>query len=583
MAKVKKVIKNNIKFQNVDNAAKEEKIEEKKYDGSDRLIWNLLIVLISVTPLLFHIYLNRLISPKIAVPVYYYTNFTTDSFSSYKFIFILVMTGLIFILFLYDLLFNRKNIKINVQNISLYCLMCFSLLSVLLSKYKYFSIFGLPERREGLLTFFACLLITFITANIKIKGNKFYYLIYALIPITVVNLVFGILYISGVKVLNDPAFVRFLIGSGQYAGGQMQIASTSYFVGTLSHGNYISGMASILYTVFLVYSLWGKNKFAKAISFIMSIFAAMMVFTSLSMSGMVTIIFSLILIAGVILYGKQRLKNIEILSLNLLTLIISFILLNKINPDVSKQLIDEPIAYLLVVGLAIVAIAVFAAIKYPDVIFKKYKIYTVLVVVLFIVSTGLLSGRIEQRFTYEVDRINTAKIISQLQEDELNLPQPGISMGTGRFYIWKQTIQLILQKPIIGYGFDTLAFEYPQYDPAKIPALIDGKTIVDKPHNMFLEIAYSMGIPALLILIVVIVSYIVKFFKRFSADFSDENVMDLSIFLGFMAFLLQAMFNDANIGYQLFFWIFLGIGLSRLSETKIFTLKNNQSELKMIE
>lgn len=563
--KIRKTVDKEMKKNN--SVLAEESLDNQK---TDSFLMYLIIIILGATPLLFGVYVSHFISPAIDMPINYYTNFVTDTFSSYKFFFLLFMTSVTFALFIYSVYVGKKTIKSNLSNILLYIMMCFALLSIIVSEYKYFSLFGIPERREGLFTILACLLLAFIANNIKSSNKSLRYMVYALIPVTIINAVFGVLYIAGVKVLSNPTFAKFMLAFANTSGGTLQIAGTSYFIGTLSHGNYTSGMGSILYSIFLVLALWAKDSMIKYACFILSIVSGIIVFSSLSLSGMVTILFTVILISGIILIFNQKLFRIKILAMNIVIMAVVFIVLNFVNSDVSKELINELLAYILVGGLALLAFAVIIMIKYPQYVFHKYKYYTLAICIILLTGVILSYPKIGQRFEYELDRINTEKIIAQTQQDEFNLPEPGLSLGTGRFYIWKQTIKLIAEKPLTGYGWDTLSFKFPQNDPAKIVGFYEETTIVDKPHNMYLEVAYSMGIPSLVILLSLMVIYIMRFIKKISNKNLDMYPFNLAIFIGFLAFSIQALFNDANIGYQQFFFIFLGLGLSQVSDIRIF-------------
>jgi len=85
--------------------------------------------------------------------------------------------------------------------------------------------------------------------------------------------------------------------------------------------------------------------------------------------------------------------------------------------------------------------------------------------------------------------------------DGVYLPASGRTAGSSRGYIWSETLDLIKQKPLTGYGQDTLAYYFPQNDIKKVAGIGSYNLLITKPHNAYLGIAYGSGIPALLALL----------------------------------------------------------------------------------
>lgn len=71
---------------------------------------------------------------------------------------------------------------------------------------------------------------------------------------------------------------------------------------------------------------------------------------------------------------------------------------------------------------------------------------------------------------------------------------------TQRGYIWNRTIPMMLKKPIFGFGADTYTANFPQGDLMYKQLIFHNHTvIVDKPHNMFLNIALNFGLLGLIL------------------------------------------------------------------------------------
>ena len=70
----------------------------------------------------------------------------------------------------------------------------------------------------------------------------------------------------------------------------------------------------------------------------------------------------------------------------------------------------------------------------------------------------------------------------------------------GRIEIWKMTLNLIAKKPMLGCGPDNLKkglFISCKYEAVKF--YLRTHTVVDKAHNEYLNIAATIGVPALIL------------------------------------------------------------------------------------
>ena len=64
--------------------------------------------------------------------------------------------------------------------------------------------------------------------------------------------------------------------------------------------------------------------------------------------------------------------------------------------------------------------------------------------------------------------------------------------GSGRGYIWTRSLQMVSQTIFLGHGPDTFALFFPNYDPYKV-FYSQPQTLIDKPHNMYLQIWLNLG------------------------------------------------------------------------------------------
>lgn len=71
---------------------------------------------------------------------------------------------------------------------------------------------------------------------------------------------------------------------------------------------------------------------------------------------------------------------------------------------------------------------------------------------------------------------------------------------SNRGYIWNRTLSAIVSKPIFGYGTDTFVLNFPQVDLLSKNRTFDlYNVIVDKPHNIYMQLAINFGLVGLLL------------------------------------------------------------------------------------
>jgi len=136
-------------------------------------------------------------------------------------------------------------------------------------------------------------------------------------------------------------------------------------------------------------------------------------------------------------------------------------------------------------------------------------------------------------------------------------------LGSARGFIWSRSIPLLQNSIILGYGPDTFAINFPQRDYiGKIRAYGTARMIVDKPHNMYLQIALNTGILSLIAFLTICGAYITESIRLYfkNQDNSFACLTGTGIFLGICGYLAAAVFNDSTVGIASVFWILLGLG-----------------------
>ncbi|WDC84980.1 O-antigen ligase family protein [Caloramator sp. mosi_1] len=132
--------------------------------------------------------------------------------------------------------------------------------------------------------------------------------------------------------------------------------------------------------------------------------------------------------------------------------------------------------------------------------------------------------------------------------------------------------------PLFGTGIDTFMIFFPQNDVlGKLRFLYDPYIIVDKPHNLYLQISQQMGLLFFFVFVILVAGYIIQSIKiYFNAYFYKEiEVYGLGIFLGVIGYLSAALFNDSIVSVAPIFWILYGVGIG-LNNAISFQNKNKK-------
>ncbi|WP_168190052.1 O-antigen ligase family protein [Caloramator sp. E03] len=133
--------------------------------------------------------------------------------------------------------------------------------------------------------------------------------------------------------------------------------------------------------------------------------------------------------------------------------------------------------------------------------------------------------------------------------------------GSSRIFIWKRALKLIQKSPFIGYGPDTFDLVFMSNYRNDVKKYI-GNIIIDKAHNEYLQIAVTLGIPALFIYLFFLFTILYKAFKN-----TKKNILIIPLLCSIIGYLIQAFFNISVVSVSPVFWAFLGILYNFTSST----------------
>lgn len=129
-------------------------------------------------------------------------------------------------------------------------------------------------------------------------------------------------------------------------------------------------------------------------------------------------------------------------------------------------------------------------------------------------------------------------------------------LGTGRVYIWLNTVLMLKDCLFKGYGAGEYVFYYPHGD---IIGSLNTHGVVPlittKPHCMYLQIFISYGLPAL-VAFICFAALILKRGITAPIPYGKESIIALCT--GMICFLISGAINDSNCTFGIWFWVMAG-------------------------
>ena len=138
-------------------------------------------------------------------------------------------------------------------------------------------------------------------------------------------------------------------------------------------------------------------------------------------------------------------------------------------------------------------------------------------------------------------------------------------LGSARGYIWSRSLPMLFDHMLIGTGPDTYFAEFPQGDYlAKLYAYDTAQMLVDKPHNLYLQIGIQQGGIALLAFLAMMGAYLVESFRLYALrkDYSAQEAVGAALALSIIGYLGAGFFNDSIVSVAPIFWALFGVGIA---------------------
>lgn len=175
---------------------------------------------------------------------------------------------------------------------------------------------------------------------------------------------------------------------------------------------------------------------------------------------------------------------------------------------------------------------------------SKKKIRKILGINLLIIIT-ILGG--------SVNKWNLKKEYIQLSSDINNMitGENFDAIGSRRGILWRYGVQLVLDKPVFGYGPDNLGKAYEQMGATN-----------DRPHNELLQFAASLGLPAMIFYISGLMCHLITFFKKFK----QLDLFQIGFYVVIGGYLISSLFGNTMFNTSPYFFMILAISYKNNEE-----------------
>lgn len=548
----------------------------------------------------------------------------TDLFSQKKafylliFSIILVILGIVF----FKKIFEKKDKIINLILIASGVFILFTILSAVFSKYNQAAFWGAYDRAEGLITII-CYMILFIYSIYTFKKTDNYkYLVVPIIILVIINSFLGIFQYFGHDLIKTELGKTIVIPS-KYRTPNMELSllyEAGKLYGTLFHYNYVGSFVAICLPILLcaiAYEYDVAYKLSLMASVLLSVW---LLLGSTSRAGLIGV--SMSIVFAIIIFWKLVLKKWKPILITIISLLIICIGLNFVTkgsifnrlpylvsdittifndtsdfnykdhiPVKDIKTLDKTIEIIFQNDSLKIALGdgqyTFKNSKDEVIEFDRNKNILTTANEAFknvSFSFGKLSDKStrsdgllmsidgKETFMFKLQDDNSLQLIDPSTQKDIILEDPEAigfkgkeKLGSARGYIWSRSLPLLKENLILGSGPDSFIYRFPQNDLlGKYYAYEDPNTTVDKPHNLYLQIALNEGLIALIAFLAIIIIYIVDSLKlyAFKNDYDKSHIIGIGTCLGVIGYLFAGIFNDSVVSVAPIFWIVLGVGVS---------------------
>lgn len=488
----------------------------------DRWIFTLLLLAVGLVPLIVGGHARTVISPQITNVALLSSGVKGDIFTNYKASVLIVIAIIAISLLFSKVFFMSGEIRKTKINIFVGIFAIAITISTILSPSISIALWGQYNRSDGAISYLCYLTLFFVAMNIDYPKKVLNYVMYSLYPFIIINLVLMTMNFYGHDAMTYPAVQKVMT---LFLPNGSSLGDGSILLGTLNQWNFMSGMFAIMAVMYLAWAIVDKNTIRSFVNVGVSVVSLAIMLMSVSTSGFLTVLLITPLLIWLAVKSANRKKAILALVAFVVVSLPVFHVLAEENPGVWRESIG------------------FIVKKNP-----------------YVKEQPVAAAPKNLGLTVE-NRVYAAENSFELPV----LPERGTAAGSGRAYIWSKTIDLTMDRPLFGFGLDTIMYHFPHYNIDARGGMWDEHTIVDKPHNMYVGIFYGTGIIGFIGFAGLA---IIMAFGGLKAIVTRQSIASAIFAIGWLAFLIQALFNDTLPGTAAPMWAIAGMMMAYILSNK---------------
>ncbi len=152
------------------------------------------------------------------------------------------------------------------------------------------------------------------------------------------------------------------------------------------------------------------------------------------------------------------------------------------------------------------------------------------------------------------------------------LESGGTESGTIRKYVWEAAVtawRANTKNTLIGTGTETFAFAFYQYRPQGHNQTSEWDFLYNKAHNEYLNYLATTGLFGLGSYLILIGTFIVWFITRQIKNKSEQKILPIALFAGWISILVTNFFGFSVVIIQLLFFLFPAIAIALNSSPRL--------------
>lgn len=490
----------------------------------------------------------------------------------------------------------------------------FALLSTALSDYKSIAVWGGPERCEGIVMLLIYLIIMLYAMWAYLHKPEFRYIVLPLGVLICITGFLGVFQFWGHDLFKTEFGQSLIIPAVYRSQGELKMLFESGKIyGTMYHYNYMGSFGAMMVPLFLVLALFLKERKQQIFCAVMTVIALFALLGSTSRAGIIGL--ALAAVCFLIFFGKKLAQHYKATLGCVAVLVIFVAVVNIVTGGLALARIPS-------LFNDMKALVSSSDVDYHDQIpVRQIDLQSAEATFTFqdgtlqiqknsnhqpVFTTGdgqsitapaedcsLTAGNYKMELQYvPIDGVKTPflgiylgdkiEFILGLYDDGfafvdgrmnkinyVEAPSIGFQgkekLGSARGYIWSRSLPVLLDSLLIGKGPDTFFAQFPQGDLlGKLYAYDTSQMIVDKPHNLYLQIGINEGGIALVAFLVMMIAYLIDSFRLYALrrEYSAQQITGAALALAVIGYLGAGFFNDSIVSVAPIFWALFGVGVA---------------------